>query len=295
MHLLRLTLAVCLLSGSLFADTPEQAILETVFAKDAKTVLKHLPPAIAEILRAFPEKERKEAYSRLLPERWMGGKPMRSDDGRDLWRYEYQHPHLGAGQRPIVSVRLKRQLSNGVEAMLQLVSCQEECYGGVQIWMRHEEGEWRFLEIQAQGHKVIDFDDADFLANFRSSIEYDGNEPQAIANLRMLNTALVTYLSTYEVFPQSLKSLSGTHEDDSEPTAQGAMLIEEEFMAEPCIVGGYLFEYRWMSVEDGEGYELTARPVAYGKSGRRSFYADQTGVIRGTKDDRAATREDKAL
>ncbi|MEO5935987.1 MAG: hypothetical protein ABIP81_02130 [Terriglobales bacterium] len=280
----------------LAADTPEKAILETIFATDPHTVLKHLPPGIAEAVKSIPDKDRKAAYARFLPERWMSGKPIRSDNGIDLWRYEFHPPHHhGSGEKQIVAVRIQRQLSNGVEAILQLASCQEECYGGVQIWMRHEEGEWRFVEVRDHGRQVIGFDDPAFLANLRSSIEYDGNEPQAVANLRTINTALVTYLSTYESFPQALQPLSGVYSDEVEPTAEHAFLLGEEFMADPCIVGGYRFEYRWMAMDDGEGYTLIARPVDYGRSGRRSFYSDQSGVIRSTTADRTPSENDNPI
>ena len=42
-------------------------------------------------------------------------------------------------------------------------------------------------------------------------------------------------------------------------------------------------------------FTVTARPQKYGKYGTRSFFADESGVIRFTAEDRAPTVEDPAL
>jgi len=40
------------------------------------------------------------------------------------------------------------------------------------------------------------------------------------------------------------------------------------------------------------GFALTARPGNYGKGGVRSYVVDETGIVRATSDDRAATSND---
>lgn len=44
-----------------------------------------------------------------------------------------------------------------------------------------------------------------------------------------------------------------------------------------------------------ETWTYTARPVERGRTGYRSFFADQTGVIRATSEDRAATASDPPI
>jgi hypothetical protein len=44
-----------------------------------------------------------------------------------------------------------------------------------------------------------------------------------------------------------------------------------------------------------ETWTYTARPVAWGKTGYRSFFVDQTGVIRATSEDRAANANDTPI
>jgi len=56
---------------------------------------------------------------------------------------------------------------------------------------------------------------------------------------------------------------------------------------------GYTF-----TVSTGTGnatYTIDARPITYGETGTRSFFADETGVIRYTTEDRPATSEDPPL
>jgi hypothetical protein len=40
------------------------------------------------------------------------------------------------------------------------------------------------------------------------------------------------------------------------------------------------------------GFTLTARPKSYGKDGVRSYFVDETGIVRGTSDNRAAGPND---
>ena len=44
-----------------------------------------------------------------------------------------------------------------------------------------------------------------------------------------------------------------------------------------------------------KSYTLTARPLVYYRTGTRSFFTDETGVIRMTAEDRAATADDPPL
>jgi hypothetical protein len=67
-------------------------------------------------------------------------------------------------------------------------------------------------------------------------------------------------------------------------------------------VDGYSFDYRGepsdKTVEGckvAKNYMATARPVVFGKTGRRSFFVDQTGVIRCTSENRSATVGDPPI
>jgi hypothetical protein len=65
---------------------------------------------------------------------------------------------------------------------------------------------------------------------------------------------------------------------------------------------GYVFDYYGELLGKGshgcgvaQRYEVTARPAVFGKTGRRSFFVDQTHVIRFTSENRSATASDPEI
>ena len=104
-------------------------------------------------------------------------------------------------------------------------------------------------------------------------------EKSAIASLRALQKDLATYQNGAASFPQTLETLG-------EPAAQAA---------QQAMSGGYALRYTPGQIDaDGNAhaYSLVALPRNYGY---RSFYIDQTGVVRATRDNRAATAQDAAV
>ncbi len=82
----------------------------------------------------------------------------------------------------------------------------------------------------------------------------------------------------------------------SELGPAGANLIDQD------LARGSEFGYGFRLIPappDGSGrvgqYILLARPLTFGQTGRRSFYADASGVIRSTAEDRAPTARDPPL
>jgi len=104
------------------------------------------------------------------------------------------------------------------------------------------------------------------------------NESAAVGALRTLNTAELTYLSSCPAagFSASLSELNtGT-------ICAGGQSIIDETLATGT-KSGYNFVYN-PGEADAQGlidsYSFTAQPVSTGTTGQRSFYSDQTGVIR---------------
>lgn len=94
------------------------------------------------------------------------------------------------------------------------------------------------------------------------------NEAAAIATLRTVGSAQATYQAMYQKF--------GTLEE-----LAAAELID------PRVAGGSRSGYRFTleitnGVDNSEGFELVAVPMSYKSSGRRSFYLNETMVIRGS-------------
>jgi len=102
-------------------------------------------------------------------------------------------------------------------------------------------------------------------------------ETRAVGSLRVLNTALVQYSSTYGSFAPSLAALGPS----DAPTEGAADLIDEALAS--GTKNGYSFTYVTGRVDEkGKiiSYALYAEPVTPGKTGNRFFYTDESGVVR---------------
>jgi type IV pilus assembly protein PilA len=104
------------------------------------------------------------------------------------------------------------------------------------------------------------------------------NESSAAQSLRTINTALVTYSSTYQNvgFAPSLAALGGANPCTAAST--NACLLDEVLSG--GTKAGYSFAYTGDGNTPSVGYSVTATPVQLGLSGQRMFCTDQTSVIR---------------
>jgi type IV pilus assembly protein PilA len=102
------------------------------------------------------------------------------------------------------------------------------------------------------------------------------NEASAVASLRTLNSACVSYSATWTGFPLALSYLG----PGNPPTATKADLIDSVLAAGSK--AGYTISYISGPPSSGQvrTYTLSARPSAAGLTGTRYFFTDQTGVIR---------------
>jgi len=104
------------------------------------------------------------------------------------------------------------------------------------------------------------------------------NEASAVGSMRTINTACVTYSTTYGTgYPVKLANLG----PGAPATAATADLIDSVLAA--GTKSGYTFTYT-PSAPDAAGntntYTMTAVPVTVGTTGQRQFFTDQSGVIR---------------
>lgn len=106
------------------------------------------------------------------------------------------------------------------------------------------------------------------------------NEASAVASLRTLNTALLSYNQAYPgTIPATLSNLG----PGTPPSADRADLIDESLALGHK--NGYVFTYTSYSAVGSNGtaelgYSINADPFQENTSGRRHFFTDQTGVIR---------------
>ncbi len=103
------------------------------------------------------------------------------------------------------------------------------------------------------------------------------NEASAVGSIRSINTAAVTYSSTYPAvgYPSTLAQLAPA----TNASSSSADLIDS------VLSGGTKSGYQFAMAAIGSGtpltgYSVNGDPVAPNTSGTRGFYSDQSGVIR---------------
>jgi len=129
----------------------------------------------------------------------------------------------------------------------------------------------------------------------------DNSEAVAIVTIRRLAEAVETYQKGFGFLPKTLAQLGPAKRGDVSP--EKANLIEEELASGNR--GGYVFVLTIVpapkpkDAKEGASenpeftFTLTASPAEYGKTGKRSFYLDASGALRGAdKQGAVATAED---
>jgi hypothetical protein len=118
------------------------------------------------------------------------------------------------------------------------------------------------------------------------------NEASAIGSLRTIDSAALSYSASYgNGYPRDLDALSGL----------GAASCDHAGLINGDLAGGfrngYVFNYQSAAGDDfsrkdrrkaasgcsfagADSFTITAQPVGRGATGERSFYLDQTGIIR---------------
>ena len=100
-----------------------------------------------------------------------------------------------------------------------------------------------------------------------------GQEMAAIRTLATLNTAQTQYFSTYGRYATSLAELAPPPGGAS-PTASAADLIPTS------LVLGVKSGYKFTMVGSPQGYAVNAEPQVFNATGKRSFFTNQSTVIR---------------
>jgi type IV pilus assembly protein PilA len=109
------------------------------------------------------------------------------------------------------------------------------------------------------------------------------NEASAVGSVRSINTAQVTFASTYPSvgFASAMSALTGSSTTCA--TATGATSTNACLL--DAVLGGgtksgYTFVLGGTSGTPIVTYTVTATPVVVGQTGQRGFFSDQSGVIR---------------
>jgi type IV pilus assembly protein PilA len=118
------------------------------------------------------------------------------------------------------------------------------------------------------------------------------NEASAVGSVRTINTAEVSYATSFPAtgFSASLANLAGGA--TNAPSVTNADLIDAVLGA--GTKSGYTFTYASAGGPPAVTYTVTASPITQGSSGVRGFFSDQSGVIRANSTG-TATVSDPAL
>jgi len=143
-----------------------------------------------------------------------------------------------------------------------------------------ESGSWKLISV---GLLMLD---VPAMAKQWEQADLDASENAAIADLRSVAMALDTYRRAYGNLPDSLAMLGPAPPNGVSP--ETASLLDTDLAAGSK--GGYTIRYTVTPAADnatheeggkGETYSLSSSPKEYGKAGRRSFFLDSTGILRG--------------
>jgi|SRR5271166_4153296 len=106
------------------------------------------------------------------------------------------------------------------------------------------------------------------------------NESAAVGALRTLNSAQITYNSTYPTvgFASTLGNMAGTTCASAAPTSTGACLIDSALAL--GTKSGYVFTLSGVSGTPASTYQVIATPVGPNQTGVRYFCSYADAVIR---------------
>jgi type IV pilus assembly protein PilA len=128
------------------------------------------------------------------------------------------------------------------------------------------------------------------------------NEASAVGSIRSINTAQVSYASTYPDvgFAKSLTELGTPAAGCAKvPDSTSSCLLDSVLgcAAQPCTKSGYKFNSTGdTKTTPAPTYTADGSPVTPGQTGQRGFFSDTSGVIRFDADGTtAAAATDKAL
>ncbi len=101
------------------------------------------------------------------------------------------------------------------------------------------------------------------------------NQSSAVGSMRSLNTACVSYSTSYGQFPSALTDLS--------PVGSGGTISSTSADLIDAVLAsgsksGYTFVYT--AGTSNQSYSVTATPIIPGSSGQNMYFTDQSGVIR---------------
>ncbi len=211
----------------------------------------------------LPEEQRRELMKRLV---------LVADPGRPLLSSDTEGNTIIRCSTPSITAELRlgkeRVRENLAFVPLDIAGRQ------VEIGLVREGGGWRLLSV---GLLLLDIP---ALQKQWEVAELEAREDAAIVALRRLADAIRRYRDAFGALPEQLEQLGPAPKEGVSP--ERAQLVDEELAS--GLKDGYRFRYRILPATDENSqpsFELAATPVDYGRTGRRSFFLDAEGRMRG--------------
>jgi hypothetical protein len=143
----------------------------------------------------------------------------------------------------------------------------------VQMGLVRENNGWKLLSV---GLVLLDLP---ALAFEWDAAEMESTERAAIEGVKKIAEAIETYRRSYARLPESLAKL-GPAKRGSAVGPEGASLLDPDLASGTRT--GYIFRYVILGGSNlgaPAKYEIAATPETYGRTGRRSFFRDTSGVM----------------
>lgn len=135
------------------------------------------------------------------------------------------------------------------------------------------------------------------LSAAQKGVNWDATDDQksAVGCIRSINTAELYYAKEYKQGWSPTLAALGAPPEGGKPSAAAASLLDSSLTSGKK--SNYVFTYN-AGKPDASGkistYTLSVQPVTW-HPGQWNFFDDDSGIIRGTKENRAATVNDPAL
>ena len=288
-------------------DTPREALVTFVLTNDKKQYEACFPEEFRKLLPSMDADERENIVGASTFHRALARDGMRLRDGGDegalfvLEERNREAPPDSPPDRTSV-LRVAREVSDGGTALLLLEMCksgrdpqEEYCRDGrAYAWLKFEDGDWHVtsIDLVTGSNDFIVLDDPNLITKERRK-KCERDEQEVLGQLDKGATVLKAYYDKSGTgFPQDVSSVGELVTTDDVPQQGMNPVMFASCKQNRCSWDGYEVRYERRSSGLRGGYTLQARPEQYGRTGVRSFYMDQSGVIRATEEDRAATERD---
>jgi type IV pilus assembly protein PilA len=113
------------------------------------------------------------------------------------------------------------------------------------------------------------------------------HETAALKAIQTIHTMQVQYNSQYGHYATSLTEMG--------PPASGAATASAADLIDSGLAGGEKSGYKFTMTGNQGGYQISAVPTVYGNTGSRTFYSDQSMVIRENDGPEPATASSKEM